>query len=146
MIIKTIALSSALAACPAASRQPAACVRVEPVAPARHAPELPEQREPDHPAHEDPSQMYRGLVYSNGTSSAVTVDSGASGFGARFPSSIWPENNLIIVSSVDDLQVISERLVPIPELPKLNVSPKVSKHMPNPSTIQIRKSITRRQR
>jgi len=151
MIIKAIAVS-ALAACPPVPGQlPTVQMFVERAAPACHSSELPEQHEPEHPADDDPSPIYRGLVYqsiSNNASTLVTFNasSGASGgpvFGLHVPQSIWPENTLTIVSSVGDLEV-SERLKP--QFSNLNVSPNASKHMANPSTIQIRRSITRRQR
>lgn len=94
--------------------------------------------------------MYRGLVYSNINISntfarSITVDSSASASGALVPHSMWPENNLIIVDSVDDLAV--KELLPLePRLPNRIVSPNASKPMTNPSATEIRKAVTRRRR
>lgn len=140
-IIGPIALSSALAACPAALGHQAVQVRIETEAPARHSRDFPEQPEPEHPAHEDPMGTFRGLVAQNISNTASA--SGGSPFGAHIPSSIWPENNLVMISSVKDLG-ISNRRPAIPRL-NLNVSPNASRHIANRSTTEIRKANTRRQ-
>jgi len=109
----------------------------------------PDRPEQEHPYHEDPSPMYRGMVYSNINVSntanlAVSVDSSASASGAHLPGAMWPENNFVLVSSIGDLQV-NRRLSPKPQFAASNlISPSASKHLSNPSTVQIRESITRR--
>jgi hypothetical protein len=117
-----------------------------PTVPVYEWPEREDYPESDYPAHEDPSPMYRGMVYSNinvsnTTARFVTVDSSASASGVHVPPSMWPENNLIIVDSVGALGV-SERVRATPR--NLEPSPNASKHLCNPSTIRIRESITRR--
>jgi len=112
-------------------------------------PERQERSEQDHPAQEDPSPMYRGLVYSNINVSntavrTITVDSTASA-SVHVPRSLWPENNLSVVDSVDDLEV-GARITPKSHFLNLAASLNASRNMANPSTIEIRRSITRRQR
>ena len=82
--------------------------------------------------------MYRGMVYSNinvSNTASVTVsaDSGASASGTHLPGIMWPENNFILVSSIDDLQVsarLSSKSQFAPSSP--NVLPNASKHLGNP--------------
>ena len=95
--------------------------------------------------------MYRGTVYSNinvsyTAGAVISVDSGALASGGHLPGTMWPENNFVLVSSIDDLQA-SARLSPkqcFAAPPNQNVSPNASKHLGHPSTMQVRESITRR--
>jgi hypothetical protein len=113
-------------------------------------PEHRETPEEQHAPHEDPSPTYRGMVYlgtniSNTAARTIGVDPGASAPSAHFPGLMWPENNLVIVSSVDDLQT-SERLKPTTcaGASGMVLSPNASKHLSNPSTTRVRESIARR--
>lgn len=110
---------------------------------------LPERREQQHPAHEDPSPMYRGLVYSNINVSntaarSINIDSSVSASGSNAWGAMWPENNFILVSSVDELGVGGLLPPLLPSATARNVSPETTKHLSNPSTMNVHRSVTRR--
>jgi hypothetical protein len=110
---------------------------------------LPERRDSEHPAHEDPSPIYRGLVYSNLNVSntaarTISLDSSASASGQHIRASMWPENNLIMVSSVNDLEVAGRVPPSLPFASNLKVSPDTTRHLSNPSTIHVQRAFTRR--
>jgi hypothetical protein len=118
-------------------------------APAAPAYEWPERREPlegDHPGHgegSDESVMFVGINSNVSNTASVTVDSGASGVGP-YTSVGWLPRGLNLVTSFDQF-VVGERIMkPLPFATNLNVSPKATSHLNNPSTIQTRRSFTRR--
>jgi hypothetical protein len=109
----------------------------------------PERREPlegDHPAHgegSDESVMFNGINSNVSNTASVSVDSGAS--GVRPYSSVgWLTRGFILVPSFDQL-FVGERLgTPSPFATNLIISPNATRHLSNPSTIQTRRSFTRR--
>ena len=118
-------------------------------APATPVYEWPERREPlegDHPGHgegSDESVMFVGINSNVSNTASVTVDSGASGVGP-YTSVGWLPRGLNLVTSFDQL-VVGERVpTPLPFVTNLNVSPNATRHLNNPSTIQTRRSFTRR--
>lgn len=119
-------------------------------APVTHVYEWPErEREPlegDHPGHgdgSDESWMFVGINSNVSNTASVTVDSGASGIGP-YTSFGWLPKGLNLVASFDELEVVERVPAALPYATDLNVSPNASKHLTNPSTIQTRRSFTRR--
>jgi hypothetical protein len=116
-------------------------------APATPVHEWPERREPlegDHPGHgegSDESMMFIGINSNVSNTASVTVVSSASGVGP-YTSVGWLPRGLNLVTSFDQF-VLGER-VPTPFATNLNVSPNATRHLNNPSTIQMRRSFTRR--
>jgi hypothetical protein len=88
-----------------------------------------------------------GNVYGNtnvSNTASVVVDSGSSGTGP-YASVPWLPNRFPLVASVSEFKII-EPFEPIPNSHTTQIHPETTKHMANPSTTEIRKSITRRQR
>ncbi len=119
-------------------------------APAAPVYEWPERREPlegDHPGHgegSDESAMFSGINSNvSNTAARVSVDSGASGV-APYASVGWLPRGLNLVASFDQLFVGEQIPTPSPIATNLTVSPNATKHLSNPSTIQTRRSFTRR--
>jgi hypothetical protein len=108
----------------------------------------PERREPlegDHPGHgegSDESVMFVGINSNVSNTASVTVDSSASGVGP-YTSVGWLPRGLNLVTSFD--QFVVERVpTPLPFATNVNVSANATRHLNNPSTIQTRRSFTRR--
>lgn len=118
-------------------------------APATPVYEWPERREPlegDHPGHgegSDESVMFFGINSNVSNTASVRVDSGASGVGP-YTFVGWLPRGLNLVTSIDQF-VVGERVpTPLPFATNFNVLPNATSHLNNPSTIQTRRSFTRR--
>jgi len=149
MIIPTIALSSALAFRRIQPAQPVVTAATVPVQHPQEPLERPERTEPPHGEGSGESPMYGGMgAYGTLTvthTANVNVSLGGSGIPAHTHIAWLPNRFPLIVSSTEF--VVAERLDPPPQFQAtIQVHPKTTKHMGNPSTKQIQRAVTRRQR
>jgi hypothetical protein len=146
---KLLLLLPVIANCPTAPSRPTMRRLNPPSAPIYNWPEhhdYPEKTEPPHGEGSTESPMYGGMaVYGtqtvNVSAALVTFDSGASGT-QPYVSMTWLANRLPLVVSVADLDV--GPVLPRQSMTATQVAPDSTKHRMNPSTIQSRRSITRR--
>jgi hypothetical protein len=109
----------------------------------------PERREPlegDHPGHgegSDESPMFNGINGNVSNTASVSVDSGASG-ASPYTSLGWLPRRSKLVTSFDQLFASEQVPTSLPLATDVTVSPNATRHLSNPSTIQARRSFTRR--
>ena len=119
MILKTIALTSALASCPIQQGQPTMCALTVPAHENREPVDRPEKTEPPHGEGSVESPMFGGMgVYGSATISntaSVTALYSASGADA-YTSVAWLPNRFPLIVSRSEF-VIVERVEPPPTSP-----------------------------
>jgi hypothetical protein len=145
VIIKTIALSSALATCPLPQAQPTMHALSVPVRQERSEHELPEKTEPPHGEGSGESPMFGGMaVYGNANVSntaSVMVHFGASG-AQPYTSVARLPNRLPMIMSTHDFE-IDLFAPPMPQRSTVQVAPHTTKHLNNPSTTRRQRAVTR---
>ena len=146
MIIKTIALSSALASCSIPQTRPPMHVLSVPVRQERREQEGPEKTEPPHGEGSGESPMFGGMaVYGNANISntaSVSVDSGASGT-QPYTSVAWLPNRFPLIVSMQEFEV--EPLVPrTPQKMVIQAAPNAARNLRNLSGMHIQRAVTRR--
>ena len=146
MIIKTIALTSALVSGPIQQGQPAMRALTVPAHEHREPVERPEKTEPPHGEGSGESPMFGGMaVYGNVSNTAsVTVSYSASGTVA-YTSDAWLPNRFPLIVSSNEFVIVERE--PVPTFPAtIQIRPETKKHMGNLSARQIQRAVTRRQR
>jgi hypothetical protein len=109
--------------------------------------ERPEKTEPPHGEGSGESVMYIGIHSDLSTNTAnvstVIVDSGASGW-QPLPPTTWLPNGLNLITSRDGLVELFPATPCSANNADASIHPNTTKHLTNPSTIQERRSYTRR--
>ena len=149
MIIKTLALSSALASCQLQHVRPVMHALAVPVHEHQEPVEKPEKTEPPHGEGSGESPMFSGMAAygsANVSNTAnVTVSSSGSGIDA-YTSVAWLPNRFPLIGSSSEF-VLIERFEPLPaSQATIQIHTETKNHLGNPSARQIQRAVTRRQR